>query len=96
MGRSYNRDLLRRVDEVLYYIWDPIGVSEEPCARGEYSSYAPQVFKLVEASDTIHPISEYLASIISTRMGFSPDKKRCDHTAEVLLKHKEAIRKGLA
>ncbi len=46
-----NRELKRRVDEVLYYVWDPIGVSDEPFARGEYHSYVPRVSQLVKESD---------------------------------------------
>ncbi len=29
------RELEKRIDEVLYYVWDPIEVSDEPCARAE-------------------------------------------------------------
>lgn len=89
-------ELRRRVDEVLYYIWDPIGVSEEPYARAEYENYIPKVLQLVEENDNIRPISGHLADIISTQMGFSPDTKRCDHAAEILLKHKQAIKEGCA
>jgi hypothetical protein len=96
MRRFDNRELWRRVDEVLYYVWDPIGVSDEPYARGEYESYVPRVLHLVEESDNIKPISRPLGEIVSTNMGLSPDKKRCDYTAEILLKHKEAIKEGCA
>ncbi|MHC4278395.1 MAG: hypothetical protein ACYSTI_13920 [Planctomycetota bacterium] len=89
-------ELQRRVDEVLYYVWDPIGVSDEPYARGEYDGYVPQVFKLVSENDNIEPISAYLADIATTRMGLSADRKRCNYAAELLLKHKEAIKEGLA
>jgi len=91
-----NDDLCRRVDEVLYYVWDPIGVSLEPITRGEYRSYVPKVLQLVDAYDDIRPISEHLAAITSSDMGLPADKDRCDRTAELLLKHKEAIREGLA
>ena len=91
-----NNELRRRVDEVLFYIWDPIGVNGEPFARGEYESYVPEVLKLVEANDNIGPISKHLAKIISSCMGFSPNKKRCDYTAEILLGHKKAIIEGCA
>ena len=96
MRRFDNRELCRRVDEVLYYVWDPIGVSDQPYARAEYESYVPNVLQLVEENDSIEPISEHLASIVRANMGFSPDTKQCDHTAEILLKHKEAIKEGCA
>jgi hypothetical protein len=93
MHRKYNRELEKRIDEVLYYIWDPIGVSDEPNARSEYESYVPKLLQIVEEICDIQPISAYLANIISTNMGLSPDKKRCDLTAEILLKYKKAIKK---
>ena len=91
-----NRELQRRVDEVLYYLWDPIGVCDEPYARAEYRSYVPKILQLVEENDVAEPISAHLADIINSRMGFSADKKRCDRAAEILLRHKEAIQKGCA
>ena len=41
------KELYRATDEVLHYIWDPIGVSHEPYARDEYWGYLPQVFKML-------------------------------------------------
>ena len=96
MKASDSRELQRRVDEVLYYVWDPIGVSDEPCARAEYEGYILQVLRLVEENDDIQPISKHLANVVSTCMELCPDEKRCDHTAEILLIHKEAIEQGLA
>ena len=43
-----DEELYRRVDEVLHYILDPIGVSGIPQARDEYYSYLPGVFQLVK------------------------------------------------
>lgn len=89
-------ELRRRVDEVLYYVWDPIGVTNIPSPRGEYKSYVSKVLELVEQNADIKPISEHLAWIISIRMGLSPNKERCDSVAELLLDHKESISKGWA
>jgi hypothetical protein len=96
MRKFDDSELQRRVDEVLYYIWDPIGVSNEPYARGEYDGYVPKVFKLVSKNNNIEPISAYLAKIVNTHMGLSADLKRCDYAAELLLKHKEAVKGGFA
>jgi len=30
------KELYRRTDEILHYLWDPIGVSDTPQARDEY------------------------------------------------------------
>ena len=91
-----NEELSRRVDEVLFYVWDPIGVSPEPCARAEYESYVPKVRQLVDENDDIKPISAYLAGVERDQMELPPAKKHCDDTAELLLRHKRAIMEGLA
>lgn len=52
--------LYRAVDEVLHYIWDPIGVSGVPEARDEYQGYLPQVFKLVRERQSEETIANYL------------------------------------
>lgn len=91
-----DKELSRRVDEVLFYVWDPIGVADEPYARREYESYVPKVCQLVEQNDNIAPISSYLAEIERDRMGLSPNRKQRNHTAELLLKHKQAIKEGCA
>lgn len=36
--------LFQRCDEILHYIWDPIGCKDVPMAREEYYGYVPQVF----------------------------------------------------
>ena len=41
----HDEELYRRVDEVLHYIWDPIGVAGAPMARDEYYAYLPQIFR---------------------------------------------------
>ena len=40
-------ELRIRVDEVLYYMWDPIGIHKEASTRGEYSSYVTPILNLV-------------------------------------------------
>jgi hypothetical protein len=87
--------LRKRVDEVLFYVWDPIGVSPEPCARGEYESYVPAVLQLLEESDTTSQLSKNLAEL-SAQMALSSNEDICNETAELLLAHKEAIKEGLA
>jgi hypothetical protein len=44
---KYSDELHSRVDEILYYIWDPIGVAAEPSARDEYSRYVPELISIL-------------------------------------------------
>ena len=89
-------ELSRRVDEVLFYIWDPIGVADEPYARGEYRSYVPMILRLVERGDDPEPIAQLLMEIGRDRMSLTPNVEACRRTAELLLRHKRAVSEGIA
>ena len=96
MRQFDNNELSKRVDEVLFYVWDPIGVQPEPCARSEYESYVSEVRRLVEQNNDIGPISAHLANIVRDKMELPPNAKHCDQVAELLLEHKRAIKAGLS
>ena len=49
--KKEHQELFKAVDEVLFYIWDPIGVSDQPYARDEYSSYVSNIFSLLLTSE---------------------------------------------
>ena len=57
------KGLYRRVDEILFYLWDPIGVCDIPMARDEYQSYLPKVFKLLINDSKDHEVSAYLLKL---------------------------------
>jgi hypothetical protein len=96
-SRTSNPDeLRRRVDEVLYYVWDPIGVADEPFARAEYDSYVPKVLELLTSQDDPTPIATYLDGVVSERMGLSSNLSHCKQVAELLQRHKRAIHEGCA
>jgi hypothetical protein len=84
--------LYRAVDEVLHYIWDPIGVSGVPEARDEYQSYLPQVFKLVREKQSEEAIASYLNMIATERMGLSARKEHDLDVAQLLLNWQSVIR----
>ena len=83
------KKLCKRFDEVLFYQWDPIGISKSAWARDEYESYLPQVFKLVLANDTPAPIAEYLNHISVNNMGLGSGIEHDLEVAELLLELKE-------
>lgn len=86
-----DEEFYRRVDEVLHYIWDPIGISGIPMARDEYHSYLPQVFNLLKANVKPEPIAKYLAEISTERMGLQENREKDFEIAEILLDWKETI-----
>ncbi|MCC2617130.1 hypothetical protein LJ739_12830 [Aestuariibacter halophilus] len=85
------QELYRRVDEILHYLWDPIGVSDIPLARDEYHSYLPKVFSLVISEAKHHEISEYLVKVESGSMGMSPNNGKAIEVAKLLIETKEAL-----
>ena len=97
MGQKLPPDqmaLYRRVDEVLTYVWDPIGVREVPQARDEYRSYLPQVFKRVLGASDPSSIAEYLLKVEGESMGFAPkdaSRKEAVRIAKLLIEHRDWI-----
>jgi len=79
MGSKHSANenaLYQRIDEVLHYIWDSIGVSGSPCARDEYYAYLPQVFNMILNTENPVLIVDYLISVEEHAMGLRPKKKR--------------------
>jgi hypothetical protein len=83
--------LYAAVDEVLHYIWDPIGVRGIPQARDEYHNYLPQVFSLLRDGRNAESIADYLGEVTRETIGLSGDAKSDLETATVLIDWKEAI-----
>ncbi len=75
-----------RVDEILYYVWDPIGVSDVPDVRDEYTSYVPQVVSLLLKSTPKEDLADHLALIQRDQMGMMPpDRNRAAYVAQLLI-----------
>ncbi len=94
MGMNLNpldEELYRRVDEVLYYIWDPIGVSGLPMARDEYYSYLPKVFALLKENADEARIAAYLTQVATERMGLKARQEHALKVARMLLYWKQTL-----
>ena len=83
--------LYLQVDEILHYMWDPIGVAGIAQARDEYHSYLPQVFKIVLDKRNKEEIASYLTEIETGSMGLASNNKAALVVAEILLNAREAI-----
>ncbi|MCE5340625.1 MAG: hypothetical protein LLF92_05795 [Planctomycetaceae bacterium] len=86
-----DKELYRRVDEVIHYLWDPIGVAGEPYARNEYESYVPKIFGMIKADKESETISKYLHDIINDKMGLTANIKMCDKVVVILKTYKKII-----
>lgn len=92
MGQKLSpRDLAlyRAVDEVLHYVWDPIGVASVPQARDEYHGYLSQVFGLVREASSLTAIADYLTRITVDCMGLDPRPEHDREVAELLLEWRQ-------
>lgn len=79
----------RAIDEVLHYVWDPIGVRGIPQARDEYHGYLPQVFGMLRDKAEESTIAAYLTSVATARMGLPARPDRDLDVARILLDWKE-------
>jgi hypothetical protein len=86
-----DKELYQRVDEVLHYIWDPIGVSDAPAARDEYHSYLPHVFSLLKTNADAEHIATYLFEVSTRQMGLPGNRTKDLQVAELLLDWKDTI-----
>jgi hypothetical protein len=94
MNKEQIKELQQRIDEVLYYVWDPIGVSDSPSARSEYSSYVKVILKYVLLED-LDKVTNQLNRIQSESIGLSIDKEKNQEVADKLIDFKLAIEEGL-
>jgi hypothetical protein len=84
-------ELYQRLDEVIHYLWDPIGVSGVPEARDEYYSYLPKLLELLKKESSLDEIADCLGWITSERMGLGTNRARDLDIAEILVGWKENL-----
>jgi hypothetical protein len=95
MDRFKPDELERRVDEVLFYKWDPIGINHYVTARAEYRSYVSTILQVVNSGDMVKLV-ERLEDLEKKSMGLEVEESNAKEIAELLLSHKEAIENGHA
>jgi hypothetical protein len=86
-----DKELFTRIDEILHYLWDPIGISNEPAARDEYASYAPQILSMLKANMGLKDISKKLNGFAHIEAGVDADRMNNDTVAEILINYYEYI-----
>lgn len=83
-------ELYRRVDEVVHYLWDPIGISHLPGARDEYQSYLLGIFGRLQKGQR-DGILEYMKWMVEERMGLSFQLDAATVAADALLAWKQEL-----
>jgi len=89
-------ELTHRVDEVLHYVWDPIGISDQPLARNEYSAYGPRVLSLLMANADATQLGSHLDQIAVQNMGLSSNLEQSIQVAKILIAWRETLQGGHA
>lgn len=61
----------RQIADVLWTVWDPIGVRELGGPHDEYDGYVNGVYELLASGASDQNIAEHLHHIVSDRMGLT-------------------------
>ena len=78
-------DSLRtRIDEILFYKWDPIRISNANWPRDEYSSYVPEVLQLAINSSSYQPLAEHLMQLSKDIIERADSQERAEAVAELI------------
>ena len=81
--------LLRQyIDELLFYVWDPIGLNDVPEARDEYAGYVDHIFSLLMRDDAEDKIPPALTHFASVSMGLGSGAGNERKVTEQLLAYK--------
>ena len=80
MGKRLPSDqlaLYKRIDEILWEDWDPIGITGSDDARDEYQSYLPGVFALALNRSDVEEIANRLHLIERHSMNLPGNRDHC-------------------
>ncbi len=81
---SEQAKLFKRIDEILWGDWDPIGVNYNENIRNEYQSYVPQAFRLAHDDSEVSEIALYLNRIVTEKMGLQSNFEHCTKIAKLI------------
>lgn len=99
---NYENQLRVRIDEVLYYLWDPIGVcgvavledeNHQIWPRDEYATYVDQIWRDVLEGKSKEQISSYLTYVTTELMGMDSRKNHDDIIAGIILQWAKILKK---
>ena len=76
--------LYKMIDDILWYDWDPIGLSDIG-PRDEYQSYVPQFLSLKKAGADRQVIAKQLLTVETEKMGMSGTLENCLRIADKII-----------
>lgn len=77
--------LKQRVDEILFYVWDPLGFAPKTEHRTEYETYVPGILSMVEKDADAKALAKRLKEIVRTQMGRTGFAESSDKAGEMLV-----------
>lgn len=80
--------LYNKIDEILWFDWDPIGLQEYG-PRDEYQDYLPEIFSMVVANADRKKIADRLFTFETVNMGLSGSMEKCLAVADKILRIKK-------
>lgn len=78
------KDLVRQVDEILLFAWDPIGVADERGVRDEYPADAPVIARKVKGGVDAAELADHLLRFERQEFGLPGDSARAALVAQKL------------
>ena len=84
---SFDKNLWKEIDRILWEEWDPIGVNDI-APSDEYSSYVPQIYKLLSENADLETISNQLYEFAIKNMGIYGTREHCKYVADLLVRLK--------
>jgi hypothetical protein len=85
-----DQELMIAIDEVVHYLWDPIGIAWLPEARDEYKGYIPEIFVRTK-SGQISEILAYMEWMVVERMGMDFNNSKALEIADILLQWRDLL-----
>ena len=76
--------LYKRIDDILWFDWDPIGV-KDLALRDEYQSYVPEMFALKQSGQDRNEIAKRLWKIETENMGMGGTFENCLMVADKIV-----------
>lgn len=84
MNKKIDKELYKRIDDILWFDWDPIGINDS-APRDEYESYTPPIYSLKVQGASLETITDKLYSFEVKGMGIFGGRERCERVAKKII-----------
>jgi hypothetical protein len=91
--------IYKKIEDILWFDWDPIGINQFLEARDEYQCYLPVIYNLKKTGADVEIIAQTLNKFETVNIGISGSLERCTKVAKkirLLFKLKFKVDSGAA